>query len=246
MIYEDISENRSLRIKNTKIRLSDLLDPFVTWLKTSREVDALVGAKRRIRDIDKLDLGALPIDANKHRIRKKVSVIDEIGHSLNMTEGIWKSVVGKHKLHFDKTYPFYEISYEEALSGSCGNAHKFVLAANEQCGEVVPGDIYCWLVDIHARALRAHLKSVVRESEDRMWVLAFDKRSPFPAFGKGSRITYPEYLALVAKYRSLRDIGYPPVQPIATPDGWNIYRRQNETEFRSNNEDYRYASTGSC
>jgi hypothetical protein len=198
--------NLNLSLKFTKILLSDLLNPSVTWLQTHSEAENLVDIRRR------LDSGT-PI-------------------STNVAKKVWKN----HLLYFAQSYAFCQASYEEALEGSLVVENQFACSALARHGHSVPGPIYCWLVDIHARALRAHIKTVAAKMPEGRWVRALDWRSPFSVFGKGYRITYPEYLKLVAAYRSLRALGYPPVQPVPTPDGWNIYRRDNEIEHRNDNE----------
>lgn len=209
LIYGKLAEDINLRTEKIKILLSDLLDTEVTWLKKHSEANALVGIRQNIR------------------MKKRI------------TSGFWVSVESLHIKYFAQSYAFCQASYQEALEGSLGNANTFARAALARWGHSVPGPIYCWLVDIHTRALRAHIKTVAANTEQGRWVRALDWRSPFPVFGKGSRITHAEYLKLIAKYRSLRDLGYPPVQPVLTPGSWNIFRRQNEIEHRNDNENGR-------
>lgn len=206
MKYENISEDENLGIEISKKLLSDLLDPSVTFLKYSLEAHILVGIRRNL------------------------------GVSLNLSEGIFDKINEKHLKYLGQNCVCTDQLYEEVLAGSLGRANAFACAALAQWGRSVPGSVYCWLVDIHARALRAHLKFMLQEPTSRMWVSALDKRSPFPAFGKGSRIRFDEYKILVAHYRRLRKLDCPPLQPIATPNGWNSYWREDETEHRNDNK----------
>jgi len=198
--------NLSLRLKYTKILLSDLLDPSVTWLRTSLEAYDLVDIRKR------LDFGE-PISTN-----------------------VSEKVRRRHQAYFAENCAFPQASYDEALAGSIGLANRYVLDAAARWGVRVPGTCFAWLIDIHARALRAHLRTLSGNPPETRWARALDWRYPFPVFGKGSRITYPEYLELVGTYRKLKALGYPQVQPVLTPDRWHPYWRPNETEHRNDNE----------
>jgi hypothetical protein len=205
LIDGKLAYNLSLRLKFTKILLSDLLDTSVLFIQNNSEAESLVNIRNRLNS-------GITISTN---VAEKVRTI--------------------HSSYFAQSYAFSQASYDDVLAGSLGSFRIYALETLAQSGHNVPGTTYCWLVDIHARALRAHNKTVAKITPEAQWARALDWRSPFSVFGHGSRITYPEYLKLTADYRRLRALGYPPVQPIPTPDGWNIYRRKNENENENDN-----------
>lgn len=205
MIDGKLAYNLSLRLKLTKILLSDLLDTSVLFIQNNSEAESLVSIRNRLNS-------GITISTN---VAEKVRTI--------------------HSAYFAQSYAFSQASYDDVLAGSLGIFKLYALEALARWGQNVPGTTYCWLVDIHARALRTHNKSVAKNVPERQWARALDWRSPFPAFGQGSRITYREYLKLTADYRRLRAFGYPSVQPIPPPDGWNIYRSKNENEYDKTN-----------
>jgi hypothetical protein len=197
-VYGKLSKNISIRLKITENRLSDLLDPSVTWIETPKDASDLVHIRNRLR----------------------------AGNSISTN--IAMKVDSLYEKFFAQNFVFSPASIDECLNGSLGRSNAYVLEVLSLFGPKVPGSHFPWLVDVHARALRAHLETVGKFTPEWQWVRALNFRSPFPVFGWGSRITHPEYLRLVEMYRSLRAQGYSPVQPIDAPDGWNPYWSKNE------------------
>lgn len=202
-IYGKLLENLSLRLKKTKNQLSDILDPSVTWIQSSKEAYIF------------------------QNIRK------EINFNTPISTNVALKVEERHSHYFAESYAFSQASFEESLDGSLNPANAFVLEVRNLWGTTVPGPQYAWLLDVHARALRAHIKAVAPGTPEGRWVRALDWRSPYTIFGKGYCITLAEYQILVMKYRSLRAQGYPPVGPAATPARWNPYWRPNEPDIRN-------------
>lgn len=208
LIYGELAKDISLRLLKTKNYLSDLIDPSVIWINSTSEANSLVGIRNGLHQ------------------------------KINLTVGIWEKVSTAHHTYFGQSYAFSEASYEEVLTGSVTTSKKFVSAARARWGLSVPGATFCWLADLHARALRAHLRSLPVYSDDIRWVRALDKRSPFSVFGKGSRITYKEYRQLVAIARR-HGMGMPiKTQPVELPKNWNYHWKENETENENNTTGY--------
>ena len=180
----------TLRAKATEVLLSDLLDTHVIWIESARQLEALVRIRNELRGGKRLKIG------------------------------MWDRVRKAHTSLFGGFRKFSSSSYLECYFGSCGQCRRFVEQAHSAWKEQVPGYIYCWLVDIHARALRAQLKKIEGDTDRLRWVHALDLKSRWLQFGKGSRINSMDYAELISAYRQYELGGHVDMFPHESPERW--------------------------
>jgi hypothetical protein len=189
-ITNNYSKDIILRTKATEILLSDLIDTHVIWIEDVRQVAALVKIRNCLKS----------------------------GYSLKV--GMWDRVRINHMNLFGEYRVFTPDSYLEAWQGSSGRCREFVTEAHRRWHVRVPGYIYCWLVDIHARALRAHLREIEGDVDPLQWLHRIDVWSRWPQFGKGSRINVVDYGQLITQCRRFLSAGEIDMHPIETPERW--------------------------
>jgi hypothetical protein len=191
-ITNNFSKDIILRTKATEILLSDLIDTHVIWIENHRQVAALVNIRNQLSS----------------------------GHYLKL--GMWDRVRKVHMSLFGAYRNFSRESYWEAWQGSSGRCREFVAEAHKRWNVQVPGYIYCWLVDIHARALRAQLGEI--EIEDKvaplLWLDRLGHRSRWSQFGQGSRVNAVDYGQLITFFRRFESVGEVDMLPIDTPERW--------------------------